>query len=162
MFKRAAIFCLFATISIIPLAADSIQDELKALRQRAARENWTFTVGDNPALHRSISQLTGLKVPAGWQNNAPYKSLPRMAELPPAFDWRQANGVSSIKDQGNCGSCWAFGIVGSLEARLEIARKDPSANPNLAEQPKHDRRDKHCRSQSADQNFATTVDVTGC
>ena len=57
-------------------------------------------------------------------------------QLPAKFDWRANGGnfTTVAKDQGNCGSCWAFGIVGSLEARLEIARKDPSANPNLAEQ----------------------------
>lgn len=37
-----------------------------------------------------------------------------------AWDWRDHNGVSPVKSQGNCGSCWAFSTVGALEAHAMI------------------------------------------
>jgi len=43
-----------------------------------------------------------------------------LEELPKSWDWRDHNGVSPVKNQGNCGSCWTFSTVGALEAHSLI------------------------------------------
>jgi hypothetical protein len=42
--------------------------------------------------------------------------------LPKAFDWRNTPGVvGPIKDQGFCGSCWAFALAATLESNWFLA-----------------------------------------
>lgn len=47
-----------------------------------------------------------------------------LSELPDEFDWRNVSGVnyvSPVRNQGSCGSCFAFSSMGMLESRLRIA-----------------------------------------
>jgi C1A family cysteine protease len=42
-------------------------------------------------------------------------------KIPKSLDWRDHGVVNNIRDQGRCGSCWAFAAIGVIES--SFARK---------------------------------------
>jgi cathepsin L len=56
------------------------------------------------------------------QLNLAEKADIALGDLPDRIDHRETEGVvTKVKDQGSCGSCWAFSAVETLESHLAIA-----------------------------------------
>lgn len=57
------------------------------------------------------------------------------AGAPVKFDWRNANGnyVTSVKNQGGCGSCVAFGVSASIESLVRIMKRNPNYPIDISE-----------------------------
>ena len=88
----------------------------------------------NPYVNGSEPIATA--IPAAAPAGPPPSRSPSEA-LPASFDWRTYQGsdwLSPVKDQGICGSCWAFSAVGAAEAALNIAASNPDLDLDLSEQ----------------------------
>jgi len=59
-------------------------------------------------------------------------SAEEVAALPTSFDARSKGWIPAIRNQGSCGSCWAFTTVASIAANY--AKKKGRSPPVLAEQ----------------------------
>jgi len=111
---------------------------------QAAGENWEAGI-------TSVSELTpeeqrirlGVPPPPGG-----FDQIIRQAEayrsaitataigIPSAYDLRNVGGhnfITPIRDQGNCGSCVAFGTCATIEGMFRVQRNDPNLAIDLSE-----------------------------
>ncbi len=116
---------------VAPAPAQLSDEDIAALRERGKLEGWTFEIGHNEATKYAISQLCGTVVPPDLDDEEPGDVGDVRGNLPAYWDWRDHGGCTPIRNQGGCGSCWAFSAVGAVECAILI---NEGWSVNLSEQ----------------------------
>ncbi len=114
------VFGSFSAASISYIKNEKSTEEINYLKKIAEKEGWTFEIGLTSVSGKNIEELCGFSPPDAWWKNAEFNLIKPTGGLPDSFDWRSEGGSTPVKDQGNCGSCWAFGTIAPLESAIKI------------------------------------------
>ena len=90
-----------------------------------ADRNQSFTMGVNQFTDLTPEEfkaqmIRGLKAPVGSYGCGTFSNS--ASGTPTAIDWRTKGAVTTVKDQGQCGSCWTFSSTGAMEGAWAIAK----------------------------------------
>jgi hypothetical protein len=102
------------------------KSNLDIIREHNAKnESWTMGMnefGDMSWEEFKAIYVGGTKpVPREYLRSKNYPAETGPRSFPAALDWRQKGAVTAVKNQGQCGSCWAFSTTGSVEGAHAIS-----------------------------------------
>lgn len=108
------VFLVMTWVTLGTAYATSLEEFHAAIQEKNAR--WVAGRTTVSELPDELRRLRLGVIFSAQREKAPEYAPRLTGELPSYWDWRDTGKVTPIKDQGNCGSCWAFASVAALES----------------------------------------------
>merc|ERR1719253_816750 len=100
---------------------------LAKIEAHNADSRWTYTLGVNQYADLTAAEFakiyaSGKRWDPASQGTQPHETAGDLSveALPKDVDWREKKVVTPAKNQGGCGSCWAFSTAETLESHIAI------------------------------------------
>jgi len=118
----------YATIEETQFRLDVFKANLKKMNAHNARRDVSWKMGIN-----KFSDMTDAEFEAtmmGGYKATPTPTFPatlkskkeiNIKDLPESVNWCDKGACSAVKDQGSCGSCWAFATTATIESHIQIS-----------------------------------------
>jgi len=126
---------MFSTVVLSAAASESGSLEEIVAIVNSKQNSWVAAIPEKFGSVDDVKPYLGAYLPGDPRYTTPPVKEVYLAEaIPDSFDartqWPDCGGISTVRDQSSCGSCWAFGSVDSFQDRACIATgKDVRYSP---------------------------------